>query len=210
MGITEHTRLGGRLPQRREFISAILRKLCTVKDNSLALEYLLTTYKHSGLSDIYTQQGLLRLRLTGVKLMWTTVGFAPVENQVLVMIILPLLAITDVEERIVGGKERSLDTEPARVLKPASTPLQQSPSTMPVEKLAEPRLAAIYHSPGPRFERRFEPFDLEPGDVLAVHGKEGVIVRTGTFGSMLFEYQSETRVEIVENQGREKAASSVA
>ena len=153
--------------------------------------------KDSTLSQVCIEKGF-GARLTGIKLMGTTRGLKSGEDQMLLLTILP------------PPRATALDTKPEHASKPPSTALQQSPSRIPVQKLTQELLAAIFTTPGPRFERHFQQFDLQPGDRLVIQGREGVTVREGFLCFMLFEYRLKRRVEDVGNQDHEETTPSAA
>ncbi|KAK5312502.1 hypothetical protein LTR93_011301 [Exophiala xenobiotica] len=202
----------------------------TWEQDSPGLHALYRVYRedcHPTVGSLYEHQGL-RLQITsGPKWLVTTAGLKPTGNQVLVIVnvqqcqcfrehasrgkpapTLPQTGVApagphplksapaDVEEPTLRDEGVSVDSDQNDPRLPSTT-LQQSPAAFPIGKSIEPRVAAIYHSTGPQFQ----PYDLQDGDILTVHGPEGVILRSGSFGSMIVECEL---VKIAENQGNEK------
>ncbi|KIW35812.1 uncharacterized protein PV06_11850 [Exophiala oligosperma] len=174
---------------------------------------------HPTVCSLYEDQGF-RLEITSdPKFLVTTAGLKATGNQVLVIMNVQLCqccrehasreksAPTLPQNAVAPAGSHSLHSAPANVEEPTtrdggvsvdsnqndpglpSTALQQSPAPFPIEKLIEPRVAAIY-----------QPYDLQDGDVLTVHGSEGVTLQSGSFGSMILECKL---VKIAENQGDE-------
>lgn len=118
-----------------------------------------------------------------MKLIYSARGFKPGENQVLVAKVIPH---PSAKGQVVGGIEPPQQAAggeaiPGQVVDGEEISLHK--------KLTEPLEAAICRISDVGLNPRFEPFDLQPGDTLAMYGPERVIMKKGIIGAMCFEYE---------------------